>query len=374
MLVQTLQHIACPGTSNISCGGLLEVRDIKSRAVFRGGFEEIAAGELECNNCGHDYPIVGGIAILVPDWRAYLVARANLLTRLPPNALPDNVLRLGLWRKPETPPTEDIEWESSEILESYLLNQFLCFNADQLDDLEDIFSSKLILDSVRSLWMNGPYFTLREHLSRLGGCSRILEIGCSVGGGLHLLEEFVHETAIGADLSLRAVAVARRMMLQIGSPLLESDRLAQAVAALSEEVTERVRCPFLDFIVADGTLPPVARRHWDVLSSINVIDVTNNPRQMAERSVDLLRTGGMIYLTAPFSIRSPLSRRLSAVKYSNESDDLVHRVITMFCEKGLQLKSIVQDLPWIIPRGPRYIELLSVDALTFSQHNISEGP
>ena len=67
MFEPSLAQLACPGQLR-PCGGRLELRaNRRASGANHPAGEDVVSGLLRCEACGQSYPIVAGIAVLLPD-------------------------------------------------------------------------------------------------------------------------------------------------------------------------------------------------------------------------------------------------------------------------------------------------------------------
>lgn len=366
MFEASLEQIACPGQVS-DCGGRLKIRvDGTASGASYPENDDIVSGLLRCDSCSQSYPIIAGIAVLLPDWCDYIFARQRLLTSLPVAALPveaQQVLNDPDARDRRNEQGEN--WESDDILNAYLHSHFLADNIDGPGELDDLFSSARIADQVRRDWPQTPLFLLKSWLAGDRPCGAFLELGCSVGGTVTLLAELLAGPYLGLDVSIRAVAVARRLVLGAGDAaqgLLPRQFASPDKDGLDDETRSRLHGQVVDFVVANAWRPPVAARTWDFVSAMNMVDFSPDPMRFVRMQSDLLRPGGRCFTSAPLSTHSPASKSLSD-HATGSADSPTDALADAYRQAGLALSRRQDDLPWIVPRGPRYVEYFSVDAL-----------
>ncbi|KAE9624748.1 methyltransferase domain-containing protein [Parasedimentitalea maritima] len=376
MFEPILKQLACPGQRN-PCGGQLNLRS--DHSVPGGnhlGCEDVISGLLCCEACGQSYPIIAGIAVILPDWSDYILARCRHISALPAAALPVEAVQLLTDPNARHRRIAQVDnWEATDVLNGYLLSHFLFHALDGPGDLDSIFSSKRIAAQVRQDWPQTPLFLLKSWLTGDLLSGGVLELGCSVGGTVPLLAELLSGPYLGLDMSIRSVAMARRLILGTADAargLLPEQFALSAKDGLDNATRSRLRGLAVDFVVADALRPPVAKHDWDVVSAMNMVDFSPDPVSFVQMQADLLRLGGRCFTTAPLSPHSPAYKALS--DWSSGSASSPADVLTgAYRQAGLALSQWQVDLPWIVPRGPRYVEYFSVDAFLLERLSSPEA-
>lgn len=367
MLETTLHRLACPGDER-PCLGSLSVAIDAVRTPQPGRPPELDSGILRCERCGARYPIVAGIAILLADWKDYLLSRWPLVSRLPDERIPRCVIEEG--NAPENVYKRYVrsqDWESDDILNAYLLNHFLCYSLEELEELKEVFTAPRIFDLVTENWAENPHFQMRRWLADAGGCGDFLELGCSVGGTATLLPGLVRGGFLGIDLSLRSVAAARTLLLDIRMApqgLLPQGFVADAEMWIDPDTTAKLAGIDIDFVVGSAWSPPVRRAVWDFVSAVNMVDFSPDPVAFARMEQAVLAPAGRCFVASPLSPFSPVASILATHAGKPEATP-TDALVEVYRQAGLSLLRRRDDLPWVMPRGPRYVEYFSVDALFF---------
>lgn len=86
---------------------------------------------------------------------------------------------------------------------------------------------------------------------------------------------------------------------------------------------------------------------WDLVSALNVIDEVNDSAALLEEIKSLPSSRGSVVIATPFKPSNRRTRGISSTQ--TPSDD------------GFALIHAESDIPWVVIRGPRYLEMLSVD-------------
>ena len=96
MLNTTLPRLRCP-----SCREALHLASASKKSGSAELFE-VTSGELECSDCRQRFPILAGVAILVPDPREYILSHVKGIAQVVPDSeVPKSVRRDYLAAKSE---------------------------------------------------------------------------------------------------------------------------------------------------------------------------------------------------------------------------------------------------------------------------------
>lgn len=133
----------------------------------------------------------------------------------------------------------------------------------------------------------------------LGAGARVLEVGCAVGRGSFELARHCAEV-VGVDFSQRFIAVASHLQARgffdYSYPL-EGTLTVRSVAAVPPDI-DRSRVRFLQ---ADAECLPEALGRFDAVVACNLICRLHEPRRFLSRLPQLLKPGGRLLLTTPYS-------------------------------------------------------------------------
>jgi SAM-dependent methyltransferase len=221
-------------------------KPLRATALNEAG-GDVLEGGLECPACNCCYPIVKGVAVLLPEPKTAEL-RAN------------------------------DRYESPAVIASYLWSHY-----------GDLFGDPEATDA---------YVRWADLIDRVSGPA--LDTGCAVGRltfemGRH------SELAIGIDRSLSFVQLARRLKqegrLAVRLPL--EGRLTEPKAIVLPSGWRRECC---EFLVADAQSLPFPRGTFNVSSSLNMVDKLPRPRRhLDEVNRVAAPTGAQLLFADPFS-------------------------------------------------------------------------
>lgn len=306
MNLAVLQELACP-----------QCRDERGLHVSSGSEvhgTDLLCGYLECQ-CGHAYPVIDGAALLVRGWKSELSKHRRYLERSVPSMTVPEELR------GEFAFTSRVEPAVAEEVLPYVFNHLcfsgIAFDKNPIDEVRSPRLTALIAESAAS----GPYQLLRRYAEG-GRGARHLDIGCSVGTAIAISAEQGADISLGLDISFPAVHAGRAMI-----PV-SVDR-KHGVAEL---------------VVGEAESLPVRSAAWSLVSALNVVDAVDVPSAVVNELSRAVAPDGQLLIAAPF--------REDSINFMGGTSGL------------LQVEEVL-DIPWIILRGPRYLEFLSVDAYVY---------
>jgi SAM-dependent methyltransferase len=273
-----------------------------------------------CTGCARAYPIVDGIPIVVPDLGAFL---AREIVEVLEHELPASVSALLA----EPGPDEAAYTRLIEHLSIYL-------------------------DAHWGDRATPPApFGLEPLVSKLAARPRVaraVELGCSVGRGLHALAGSA-ELVVGIDVRIAPLRRARRLLAG------ESIEYARRVAG-RHYVKASISGPAATKVVlvcGDAADPPLAPGGFERVVALNLLDTMHNPAQLLAVVDGLCAPGGEVILSSPYAWQSGYvgeSHRLGA-------DDPAAEILRRFTG-GVDLEATYTieesvDVPWTLRRDAR---------------------
>jgi SAM-dependent methyltransferase/uncharacterized protein YbaR (Trm112 family) len=282
------QHFAAFAPHCPSCAAAgnaaRQVLELAYVGAARG--DEVLAGILLCPNpaCRHEYPIIDGIPVIVPDLAPLLAERAvELLLRqdLDPvlESLVGDAIGPGTWFDVLRQTISTYAWDGWADLDPQ--------EASSAGPRPG--AARSCLARLEELADDGPPAVPTE---------RVLDLGCGAGRtSFDLAARHPAALVLGIDIGLALlrlahgaaggqVTYARR---RIG---LAYDRRAFAVAPAG---AERV-----DFWACDALALPFPRGTADLVAALNLLDCVASPLRLLAGMADLLRPGGRLLLATPY--------------------------------------------------------------------------
>jgi SAM-dependent methyltransferase/uncharacterized protein YbaR (Trm112 family) len=249
---------------------------------------DVLAGILHCSNpaCQHEYPILDGIPVIVPDLRALLGERGvELLLRedLDPalESLLGDAIGPGTWFDAIRQTLSTYGWDGW---------------AD-LDPEEDAAEGGPVPGAVRRC--------LARLLAMAGGpdpgpgpATRVLDLGCAAGRtSFDLAARHPDALVLGLDRNLALLRLARRA----GEGVLSYPRRRIGL------VYDRRRFPVapegaarVDFWACDALALPFAPGVADLAAALNLLDCVAEPRRLLAGLAETVHPGGRVLLATPY--------------------------------------------------------------------------
>jgi SAM-dependent methyltransferase/uncharacterized protein YbaR (Trm112 family) len=302
MNLSLLQDLACPsGLTGTRCLGSLQPASVPAPRFDPGDAQEMIEGLLECRECGAAYPVLCGVAVVMPDTAAYLqqnyrailsLAVENELTVSP--AMFGHLRSLGAhYESPaRAAPAED----SPRALGSYL-----CAHYDRAaSPLGSLPAGHPLAGFAQDYLRQDLYDTLlamfTAHLP--APRAKLLDLGCHVGRLTRDLAGLGH-ALVGLDISFTAIFVARRAVRGWPSPLGEYETSRDGFRR--EKRTLRLPpLPNAELLVASALQLPFRPACFDGALAANLIDILPDPVGLLREIRAVLREGGLAALSTPY--------------------------------------------------------------------------
>ena len=320
--------------------------------------EEVVSGGLLCTECGKEFPILRGVALLVPDVEGYLVEHVKGVSRTVPDAEIPKRYRGSFKQARAELGTEHIEedLEAERVNALYLATHYLRAEGGDWWRAEGSAKGSLVDDMVRAHWDRGPFSEIAQWSKEIAG--EVVELGCGVGGLLSVLEQGA-KSYLGVDSSFASIVWARRLALGIGG-----DRSFQIPGDLLAGVTSRevslpslpVRTRNADFVVGDVTAPPLARGEWDATLALNLMDMLDDPAALPALQNDLLRAGGVAVQSCPYIWHAAVAAGLRSVVPAGVRDSAA-AVRWLYERAGFSIEREADQVPWLFFKHARQLEI-----------------
>lgn len=370
MYPSTLNVLKCPQkTGKHLCAGTLLLQTKKKSNHVRAGEQDILEGTISCSKCHSRYPILAGIAVLVPDVRAYLMEHVKGISRwVTDQEIPSEFRREFLEMKQELYEEhieEDLEAERVNAL--YLMTHYLSTQSEERWwNPSQGTKSTLIENTILQHWDAGPFSTIAQNLQKHGPThpSEMVELGCGVGGLLSVLKPHL-KRYLGVDSSFASIALARHLNLQ-GSHTQSFDIPEDLLAGtISRKVQVKISIPesiAADFFVGDIAAPPLQESRWDLCTALNVMDMLDSPEILPKIQSRLLKSNGYAIQSCPYIWHAQVARTLrkKLPKTIRTSQDAVE---WLYKQEGFSIPFKTDQLPWLFFKHVRQLEIYSVHLL-----------
>ncbi|MGQ0679339.1 MAG: methyltransferase domain-containing protein [Actinomycetota bacterium] len=341
----SLRWLCCPAPG---CAGELVVLD-RPAPTWDAGREELLEGVLACRSCSAGYPVLLGVAILVPEHQHYLWSLwtdiETCAQQTPEGAISGPMSAwLGVARDAAEPifaGEDNLDWTIAPYLQAY-------FDRDSLSEglPRDWLAGAIDAYAAGS---HNPYSLLTTAVEELGaGAGLAIEMGCNAGKVARTLAAN-HDYSVGTDWSFRAVLAARRHLLGQPSPAgsypREGERGRHDMVPLpGSEAPDN-----LDFVVADGSALPAAAGAASCLAALNVICAVPDARLLTAEFHRAAAPGGLLLVSSPYWSDSPPGQ--VSMSYSEPED------LRAALAGGFEI--VLEDLmvPWVLRLAKRRLNI-----------------
>jgi SAM-dependent methyltransferase len=294
---------------------------------------ECVEGFLECQTCDARYPIIEGVAIILPDFAEYVGNRTRiygkwLLNSRTPN-MRDFLRDVGHLLR--TSSSENNRYEEEGIwFASYKWIQYDFSEKDRfLNSLKRRLKPTELYNRV-----------IHEVTGNVQGIA--LDLGCSMGYTVLQLAR-KYSSVIGIDLSYSFIKEARKKMAQL-------------------------RVENTEFCVSDALRPPFRRSRFDLILALNLLELTN-PVSLLSSMHWLLKPHASGILTDPYDFkREPKPH----VEFTGRS------FRTLISNSGFKIigknPNDESFIPWILKISERtylyyFVDLIRVNKISKHKYN-----
>ena len=304
--------------------------------------DDVLAGILHCPNpsCRHEYPILDGIPVIVPELRALLGERAiEILLRADLDATLESLIGDALG--PDT-------WFD-------MLRQTLStYGWDGWADLDPL---EVTPDGAAK---PGAVRRCLDRLLALAGpvtmpAARVLDLGCGAGRtAFDLAARHPEALVLGIDVSLGLLRLAqgaargeiRYPRRRIG--LVYDQRLFPVALKGAGRV---------DFWACDALALPFAPASVDLAAALNLLDCVAEPRRLLAGLAETVRPGGQVLLATPYDwspratpVETWIGGHSQRADHAGAGEPFLRALLTETAHPqsvpGLRLLGEVLDWPW----------------------------
>jgi SAM-dependent methyltransferase/uncharacterized protein YbaR (Trm112 family) len=369
MLNSTLPFLKCPRIrKSKTCSGPLSLQAQK-QTPLSGEVFEVISGQLTCQSCRGQFPILSGVAVVVPDPREYLLQHVKGVSRWVKDAdIPRDLIDdfREARREIESEHIEE-DLEAERVTSLYVMNHFLQAKTSQAWWKSGFKStSPEIAEIVERFWDRGPFSKIAEVWGQWDSEKKsLIELGCGVGGlYTHLSKNL--SRYLGVDSSFASIALARKLALNLPQPLQKDQKVLVPGDLLNGIVSFDVKNYLLvaekssdtaDFVVGDAVFPPVKEHLWDASASLNMIDMLDEPAVLPELQKQMVKKGGTAIQSSPY-VWHP--RTAMDVKKQTGQSDSALAVEELYKRAGYSIKQSYPQIPWLFFKHVRQLEIYSV--------------
>lgn len=274
---------------------------------------DIISATLGCNECGTEYPVKNGVALILP------VSARGILN-------------------------EDTGYNSNSMVSSYLWSHF----CDLLNDPDATEAYHIWSSSFRD------------------GSGTALDIGCSVGR-LAFEMSLTHNQVVGIDTSKAFIQKARELMRE---KRLDFDLIIEGNITESKtiEFNNGWQYDKTEFIVADAMALPFRQNSFNTIASINILEKVPNPMtHFSEVNRLMNKENAMFVFSDPFSWDESVSSPETWIsgkndgKYAGRGIDNLEKILTGFEKIIDPPMSVIEkkDVAWKIRKTQNLWEYIT---------------
>jgi uncharacterized protein YbaR (Trm112 family)/SAM-dependent methyltransferase len=324
--------LICIGCRRVA-EGRMDLYSVDLETTARADGDEVLEGVLRCGHCGKRYPIVDGIPIMVPDPGAWL--GRELVGLVDPELGPE-VLELLAAPGPDDAPMARL----AELLSIYLDAHW----GDRATPPPDGPPAR------GELWAKVGARSVRV--------AAAVELGCSVGRGLHELSRRADLT-VGVDTNLAALRRARRI---VAGAELRYARRAAGRHYTAARIGAAAAPGRVELVCADAQDPPLPPRRFNRVAALNVVDVVHDPVTILGVVEGLCSPGGEVILASPYAWQSGFVGEGHRIGAHDPGREVVRRLE----EWGLGLEE-ESNIEWVLRRDARSAATYVVHYLRLSK-------
>jgi SAM-dependent methyltransferase len=365
MLIQTIDLIKCTGNHS---GERKLVPTIEiSKETAKG--TDIIRGQLTCPECDKEYAIIQGVLILVHNsfdyFNQYILGISTSVTS---DDIPQNFKKHYTVAVENKKYNQQIRPEKWQVNSWYILNNF--FSAKDLLNLlqiEGAFYPNYFKNLINEIWDKGPLYQLSSLFKSDAHFETCIDVGCNVGGAIRVMHNRCRKS-IGVDISFSSVYIARALFY-------ESKNFSYKFLADSLFVGKDVKfepnideTKFVDFFVCDLRNMPLASKKFDVVVSMNVMDMIDNPIDLLNNCKNLLTKTGIIYFSCPYTWNEKAVSKLRSIIPPSVKNS-ASAIEWLFLTTGFTIEDVKYDMPWLFLKHNRQLVLYSLHSFFARQIN-----
>lgn len=355
MNINLLPELACPSSATGKrCFGALKLANDPPARLASGSQQELSEGYLECQDCGASYPVLCGVAILVPDTVPYL--QRHYKTILSVSVEQNQTISPAMLAYLHTIGAHIESTSRGSTGEDNLraLASYLRAHYDRdAPVLPNIPSEHILTGFSQAYRKNDLYQTLLAMLEpHLFAGNKIIDLGCHVGRLTRDLAKQGHKV-IGIDTSFAAVFIARCAVRGWPSALESYEYFSDGIRREKRELD----LPPLDngeALVASATQTPFKPTAFHAAICANLIDILPEPIALLREIQNILIPGGFLGLSTPYhgGASQAVSRWMSGQNRMSAAQALRWRISHHF-----EILSEQDWVPWVLGDHERRFQL-----------------
>lgn len=344
MKLINLSYFLCP-----CCKGQLQLDESAVKADFSASGKDLQQGILGCLSCQTLFPVIAGIPILInplEDWlrknHSNILRGIHDCFRLSSDML--DWLNQREWSFGNQ--SQNNYYEDSRWLQIFIQTHFDPLRPGT-DDPSPLGKALAQQEQVFEVCQEMLAAVIKKPVPQA------LDVGCNVGGMSYRLKPFA-QNLLALDTAFCALLSAKRILHQTPKAISQGIRRIDGSFTETFDIdAQNASCDFL--------LSPLEQSHFtqtfDLITCLNVIDCVNNPEVFLNKLVSLLKPGGFLLLTSPYSWTSddvPRDKWLTQTGLPSE------QALQMLLEqKGMVLIEFRDHIPWVLTEHKRWYRVFS---------------
>ncbi len=319
--------------------------------------DDVLEGLLRCPTaaCRHEFPIIDGIPVIVPQLREYLrgwserIRSRDSFTE-PVESLLGDCCGAGTSFEDERQRLSSYAWD----------HWGDCDSAEHRDATDSVSPGSIVRLLNAGLSAFAPQLMVPD--------GPVLDVGCAVGRTTHELERVFERPVLGIDLDLSMLRFARRVR---DTGIVEYPRRRVGLAYdrrrfdVAGKITASARAR-VDYWCCDATVLPFVEERFSFVSSLNLLDCVASPlAHLREIARSLLPTGlGVIaspydWAAAATPVEGWLGGHSQRGETAGSSEQLVRDLLTAgrhpAAIEGIQIVAEQAAVPWCVRMHERAI-------------------
>ncbi len=324
---------------------------------------DILEGIIRCTKCGNEYPILGGVGIVVPLTETYIRQNyAQLCIFLDENHYPisHNMAQYFRAKKLNIPlmAQQPVGYDHPRYLSRYVATHYPNYG-------KFLIKHEMLAPLLEGYEKEDLYTTLVSLLTKNNiHPNKVLDMGCSVGRmsfGLANIASHVY----GLDHAFPSVFTARQILSGMPSKKTTHpffyDGLQEMMLEFDIDNLENI-----EFIVGDATATPLQIENFDLICIVNILDGINSPRNFLEGVLTQMANNSYLIFSSCYHWDieglSPKEDWIDGKEATTSSQELAN----LLKEYG----SIIEEkdpVMWICPENARSLSIFLNHCILFQR-------
>lgn len=353
-------ELRCPGCEVSERVGRLRVSTHLQAIWGRTNQEDdLIYGIVECGECGREFPVLCGVAVLVEHVDSYVRNQFDVILsecggRVP---VPEHLLHYMREKGWDLAVRNNRDYyDGLRKLGTYINAQYDIVKPEVLDNS----FARYLAEEYSDFYMVVLELLRKGIRAERLPVARCLEVGSYVGGVTGRLSKIARK-AVGVDLSFSGVLTAREIQLCIPKAKRDYRLVRSGVQTTSRRV--KTTCDGdCEYVVASGEGLPFARDWFDLVVCLNVLELVREPRQLVKKLARSVKEGGYLLLTSPYFWEDEDCRFEEWIG-GREGEDSGQELRKLLGEEGVDVVEEAIRVPWILRYSERAFRCFLCDVI-----------